>query len=146
MKNIFHEIFISNENVLYWMMSMSVSLTFQWWGKIRWAKHSWFQLYEVFRGALATSVHYLPKAKNSRENFHGKLKNRENRESLAQRIFPRLRYTHENFMLHWGCQRVFMAMKFTCLRVTPPMPLQHSLKDLPCSILSGMLHITNVSV
>ena len=46
-------------------------------------------LYEVFRGALATSVHYLPKAKNSRESFRGKLKNRE---SLTQRIFPRLRY------------------------------------------------------
>ena len=53
--------------------------------------------YEVFlrkyiRSALATSVHYLPIAKNSRENFHGKLKNCENRERLAQRIFPRSRY------------------------------------------------------
>ena len=26
---------------------------------------------------MATSVHYLPKAKNSWENFHGKLKNYE---------------------------------------------------------------------
>ena len=32
------------------------------------------------------------KAKNSRENFCGKLKNHENSESLAQRIFPCLRY------------------------------------------------------
>ena len=40
---------------------------------------------------MATSVHYLRIAKNSRENFRSKLKNRENRESLAQRIFPRLR-------------------------------------------------------
>ena len=45
---------------------------------------------KYFRGALATSVPYLPKAKNSMENFHGKVKNRENRESLAQRIFPHL--------------------------------------------------------
>ena len=43
---------------------------------------------KYFRGALTTSVYYLPIAKNSRENFRGKLKNREN---LAQRIFPRLR-------------------------------------------------------
>ena len=56
-------------------------------GKISWAKHLRFQPYEVFRGALATSVHYLPISKNSRENFCGNLKNREN---LAQRIFPRL--------------------------------------------------------
>ena len=41
----------------------------------------------------ATSVHYLPIAKNLQENFCGKLKNRENRESLAQKIFIRLRYT-----------------------------------------------------
>ena len=53
-------------------------------GKIRWAKHSRFQPYEVFRGntfrgAVATSVrYYLRIAKNSRENFRGKLKNREN--------------------------------------------------------------------
>ena len=47
---------------------------------------------KYFRGALATSVHYLPKAKNSWENFRSKLKNRENHESLAQQIFPRLRY------------------------------------------------------
>ena len=29
----------------------------------------------------------------SRKNFHGTLENREKRESLAQRIFPCLRYT-----------------------------------------------------
>ena len=33
------------------------------------------------------NVYFLPVAKNSQENFHGKLKNRE---SLAQQIFPRL--------------------------------------------------------
>ena len=30
--------------------------------------------------------------KYSRKNFQGTLENREKRESLAQRIFPRLRY------------------------------------------------------
>ena len=49
---------------------------------------------------MATSVHYLRIAKNSRENFRGKLKNRENREYLAQRIFPRLRYIICDLM-HW---------------------------------------------
>ena len=44
---------------------------------------------EYFCGALATSVYYLPVAKNSWENFCGTLKNRE---SSAQQIFPRLRY------------------------------------------------------
>ena len=63
-------------------------------GKIHWAKHSWLQLYEVFHGNIFV-VHwppvfyYLPIAKNSQENFCGKLKNRK---SLAQRIFPCLRY------------------------------------------------------
>ena len=51
-------------------------------------KFSW----KYFCGALATSVYYLPIAKNSQENFCGTLKTRENRESLAQQIFPRLRY------------------------------------------------------
>ena len=66
-------------------------------GKIRWAKSLRFQPYKLsfsrkyFRGALASSVNYLPIAENSRENFRGKLKNRE---SLAQRIFPRLRYAY----------------------------------------------------
>ena len=62
-------------------------------GKISWAKYLWFHPYEVFlwkyfHGALVTSVYYLPIAKNSWENFCGKLKNHENHESLAQRIFP----------------------------------------------------------
>ena len=56
-----------------------------------------FFLRKYFRGALATSVHYLPKAKNSRENFHGKLTNHENSKSLAQRIFPRLQ--HNNILI-----------------------------------------------
>ena len=62
-------------------------------GKIRWAKHLRFQPYEVFR-RNTFAVHWplvfitLPKAKNSRENFCGKLKNCE---CLAQRIFPCLR-------------------------------------------------------
>ena len=46
--------------------------------------------------ALATSVYYLLPiyiAKNSRENFRCTLKNRENSESLAQQIFPRLRHS-----------------------------------------------------
>ena len=74
-------------------------------GKIRWAKHSWFQPYKVFcgntyfRGTLATSIYYLPIAKYSRENFHGTLKNRENRESLAHRIFSCLRYMGEHCMV-----------------------------------------------
>ena len=46
-------------------------------------------LWKYFHGALATSVYYLPIAKNLWENFHSKL---ENYESLAQRIFPRLQY------------------------------------------------------
>ena len=37
---------------------------------------------------MATSVYYLPIAKNSWENFYGTLKNHESYESLAQQIFP----------------------------------------------------------
>ena len=44
---------------------------------------------EYFHGALASSVYYLTIVKYSQENFHGTLKTRE---SLAQRIFLRLRY------------------------------------------------------
>ena len=43
---------------------------------------------EILRGALATSVYYLPVAKISQKNFRGKLKNCK---SLAQQIFPHLR-------------------------------------------------------
>ena len=49
-------------------------------------------LWKYFHSALATSVYYLPIAKNSWENFRGTLKNRESCKSLAQRIFPFLRY------------------------------------------------------
>ena len=60
-------------------------------GKIRWARHSRFQPYEFFWkyfcGALATSVYDLPIAT---ENICSTLKNHENRESLAQQIFPHL--------------------------------------------------------
>ena len=59
------------------------------WGKIRLAKHSRIRPFGVFRGALASGVYYLNIAKYSRKNFSGTLKYRE---SLAQRIFPRLRY------------------------------------------------------
>ena len=38
-------------------------------------------IHYYFRGALATIVYYLPKAKSSQENFHDKLKNHK---SLAQ--------------------------------------------------------------
>ena len=64
------------------------------WGKIHWAKYSWFQPCEVFYGNTFV-VHWPPvfitylKAKNSWEIFCGKLKNRK---SLVQRIFPCLRY------------------------------------------------------
>ena len=44
--------------------------------------------------ALATSVYYLPIAKNSQENFCSNLNNRENHECLVQQIFPHLRYVY----------------------------------------------------
>ena len=50
-------------------------------------------LQKYFCGILPTIVYFIPIAKNSLENFHSTLKNRKNRECLAQRIFPRLRYT-----------------------------------------------------
>ena len=50
-------------------------------------------LQKYFHSALATSVSYLSRAKNSRENFHGKLTNHENCESLAQLVFPCLQYS-----------------------------------------------------
>ena len=63
-------------------------------GKIRWAKHSWFQPYEAFpRNTFAVPwpevfIIWV------KLNIHGKvsLKNCENHESLAQRIFPHLWY------------------------------------------------------
>ena len=51
---------------------------------------------KYFRGALATSSYYLPKVKNLRENFRGKLINSENCKSLTQQIFSCLRY------MTWG--------------------------------------------
>ena len=62
-------------------------------GKIRWDKHLQFQPYEVFlrkyfRGALATSVHYLPKTKNSRENFRGKFKTTKTAKVSPNESFP----------------------------------------------------------
>ena len=40
---------------------------------------------EILLQCIATSVYYLPIAKNSQENFRGTLKNHKN---LAQQIFP----------------------------------------------------------
>ena len=51
----------------------------------------WSFSWKYFHGALATSVHYLPKVKNSQENFRGKLKNHGNGKRLAQWIFSCLR-------------------------------------------------------
>ena len=47
---------------------------------------------ESFHHALASSVNYLTIAKYLRKNFRGTLKNHENHESLAQRIFPYLQW------------------------------------------------------
>ena len=47
---------------------------------------------KYFHGTLASSVYHLTIAKYSWENFRGTLKNRENHKSLAQQIFPHLRY------------------------------------------------------
>ena len=49
--------------------------------KICWAKHLWFQHYEAFCGALASSVYYLTIATCSWEKVCGILKNHK---SLAQ--------------------------------------------------------------
>ena len=55
---------------------------------------------------MASSVYYLPTAKNSWENFCGKLKNRE---SLAQRIFSRLRYMY-NYVCSNACIYIHIAL------------------------------------
>ena len=52
-------------------------------------KYSQFQPYEVFSGALTTSVYYLTIVKYSCENFCGTVKNHE---SLTQQNFPCLQY------------------------------------------------------
>ena len=56
----------------------------------------WIFSWEHFCGPLTSSVYYLTIAKYLRENFCGTLKNCENHESLAQRIFPRLQYLIKN--------------------------------------------------
>ena len=71
-------------------------------GKIRWAKLLWIPPNEVIHGktfAVPDVSQYLSNAiiytcKYSRENFRGAL---ENRESLAQRIFPCLQYLKEHY-------------------------------------------------
>ena len=66
-------------------------ITYREGGKVRWAKHSWFQPYEDFAGillrAFASSIYYVNIDKYSRENFRGAL---NNRESSVNRTFPRL--------------------------------------------------------
>ena len=74
-------------------------------GKIRWAKHSRFQPYEVFRRNIYAMhwppvfITYLYRANNSQENFCGTLKNRENHNNLAQQIFPHLLHTGQAVQL-----------------------------------------------
>ena len=45
-------------------------------------------LRKYFHGALATSVHYLPIAKNSQENFHSKLKTRKPQKFSPANLSP----------------------------------------------------------
>ena len=70
-------------------------------GKIRWAKLLQIPPNEVFHGKTFAVPYVCNNAiirsfyninKYSWENFHGAFENRENRISLAQRIFPCLRY------------------------------------------------------
>ena len=51
---------------------------------------------EYFHGALVSGVCYLTTAKYLLENFCSTFKNRENRNSLAQRIFAHLQYVLNN--------------------------------------------------
>ena len=53
-------------------------------------KFSW----EYFCCVLVSIVYYLTIAKYLWENFRSTLKNHENHESLAQRVFPHLQYVH----------------------------------------------------
>ena len=70
-------------------------------GKIHWAKFLQTPPNEVIHRktfAVPNVSQYLSKAivytcKYSQENFRGALENCENCESLAQRIFPHLRYS-----------------------------------------------------
>ena len=70
-------------------------------GKIRWAKLSWIPPNVVFHGktfavpyvcnnATIQSIYNINK--DSWENFRSALENSENHKSLAQQIFPCLRY------------------------------------------------------
>ena len=69
------------------------------WGKIRWAKYSWFQI-KVFTETLLHCLGHKcslfstikERHLNSQENFRGTPENREKHDSLAQQIFPHLRY------------------------------------------------------
>ena len=66
-------------------------------GKIRWAKYSAIEVFaEIFSRCLCHkySLFSINKVKHlySRKNFCGTSENHEKRRSLAQRIFPRLRY------------------------------------------------------
>ena len=61
-----------------------------------------------------------------RENFHDTLENREKRKSLAQRIFPRLRYTKIiSKIMHYKCLELMFihhhspSILFTCLQGMP---------------------------
>ena len=47
---------------------------------------------EIISRCIGHQCLFVPIAKNLQENFHGTLKNCKNYESLAQQIFPRLRY------------------------------------------------------
>ena len=53
---------------------------------------------EYFCCVLASSAYYLTIAKYLWENFCSTLKNHENHESLAQRVFPHLQYVRIPFM------------------------------------------------
>ena len=57
-----------------------------------------FSLMKFFMEILLQCIgHQCLLPKNSRENFHSKLKNCENCKCLAQRIFPRLRYLYRGY-------------------------------------------------
>ena len=85
-----------------WFCSITITqISYRRWGKIRWAKYSWFQCHQSFCG----NIFILPwpykyslfsKIKErhlfSWKNFHSTPENSEKCESLAQRIFPCLRY------------------------------------------------------
>ena len=82
---------ISNSHTLATILSYIPRLLRH--GKIRWVKHSRIQSYEIYVEILSRCIGHqclllTYVAKNSRENFCGTIKNPENHENLAQRIFP----------------------------------------------------------